>query len=671
MAGPTLFRPSDITLNQVGFWKFDDDALDSSVNSYDLTPVNVPTYATPDYFSSGEKSAVLVSASSQHYTHADNADLRLLDAFSLGCWVNKTASATYNLFDKNGDGGEGGYRLQINSSDQILVKINGSTVITVTSGTVSNGKWHHIVITYDQTFLIVYLDGNQLAITPHSTDNTSVAGIFYIGADDATNTFGGVMKDAFAYSAALSPIQVKSFAMGVDLASKSYRPNNVGTPTAYWKMNEPSSGAGAVSRADSAGSHTLTDVNTVQSGPGYVEGLGANLELSNSEYFSAADSDDWAAGSGDYTIATWVKYETIPSGSHEFTIFGQNEDGTNYLWFRSNGATQFQFHQYQGGATISITFTVPTQAIDTWYHIVLRKTGTLYELFIDGTLIDSDTDVTDWANFSGLLWIGRHGDGTSAYSDGLIVDYAIWKGYAVTDNQIKSLASAFPVQQTGIVSYWKLDEESGTRADAIGSNTLQDNASVLFGVGKVDNAADFERDNSEYLSITDGSQVGLDLVGKYPTFLVWLKPESISVLQYIIEHNGTGFGYDLHINAGNTIGSYFNGGVAITTGVVTAGTFIHVAFTLDGAAHKLWLNSVNDGTSASVLIPADDTDPVRLGSRSTTVTSLYDGLMDEFVIAERWFREEEIKSVYVKGLNGLTADSEPVSGNTGRFFAIL
>src|SRR6056300_304684 len=53
------------------------------------------------------------------------------------------------------------------------------------------------------------------------------------------------------------------------------------------------------------------------------------------------------------------------------------------------------------------------------------------------------------------------------------------------------------VSTTDLVSFWKLDEASGTRVDAFGSNDLTDNNTVGQGTGTVyANAADFERSNS-------------------------------------------------------------------------------------------------------------------------------------------------------------------------------
>lgn len=65
---------------------------------------------------------------------------------------------------------------------------------------------------------------------------------------------------------------------------------------------------------------------------------------------------------------------------------------------------------------------------------------------------------------------------------------------------------------TGLLSYWKLDEASGTRVDSVttSGNDLTDNNTVTQAVGKIANAAQFTAANTEYLSRVSnaGLQVG-------------------------------------------------------------------------------------------------------------------------------------------------------------------
>lgn len=75
-----------------------------------------------------------------------------------------------------------------------------------------------------------------------------------------------------------------------------------------------------------------------------------------------------------------------------------------------------------------------------------------------------------------------------------------------------------------LVSHWKLDEASGTRADSFASNDLTDNNTVGSATGLINNAADFEAGNSEYLSHADNTDLRTGDVDF--TFAGWVKLES-------------------------------------------------------------------------------------------------------------------------------------------------
>lgn len=60
---------------------------------------------------------------------------------------------------------------------------------------------------------------------------------------------------------------------------------------------------------------------------------------------------------------------------------------------------------------------------------------------------------------------------------------------------------------TNLISFWELEESSGTRVDAHGSNDLTDNNTVTSNTGKINTAADFTSGNSEYLSIASNSEL--------------------------------------------------------------------------------------------------------------------------------------------------------------------
>jgi hypothetical protein len=83
----------------------------------------------------------------------------------------------------------------------------------------------------------------------------------------------------------------------------------------------------------------------------------------------------------------------------------------------------------------------------------------------------------------------------------------------------QSGAAASPLL-TDLVSYWKLDETSGTRFDSVGTNNLADNGGVGSTIGKVGNAALF--DGSNYLSTNTVLSSGPFSVS------FWINPDTVT-----------------------------------------------------------------------------------------------------------------------------------------------
>ena len=92
------------------------------------------------------------------------------DNISISTWVNYVDDgATGNIFDTR-DAVSDGYVLQVNSSNQVAFKVNGTTN-TYTGATFAN-QWVHIVGTYNGTQIKIYING-ELVNTSNLTSTVS------------------------------------------------------------------------------------------------------------------------------------------------------------------------------------------------------------------------------------------------------------------------------------------------------------------------------------------------------------------------------------------------------------------------------------------------------------------------------------------------------------------
>lgn len=155
----------------------------------------------------------------------------------------------------------------------------------------------------------------------------------------------------------------------------------------------------------------------------------------------------------------------------------------------------------------------------------------------------------------------------------------------------------------GLVSYWPLSEESGVRADLVGTNDLTDNNTVgftavvgppNFPTGK---AASFVAANSEYLSLASQSVI---TSGQARTVAFWLN------------RTATAGANDTHFLIGNSVGDgsrlidivgqgsdpnsqltlFVNGTSTPSAGFYSAGQWMLVMYTYDGATtHKIYADT--------------------------------------------------------------------------------
>ena len=216
--------------------------------------------------------------------------------------------------------------------------------------------------------------------------------------------------------------------------------------------------------------------------------------------------------------------------------------------------------------------------------------------------------------------------------------------------------------------WWTLDEESGNRADSVGSITLTDNNTVTFIAGTKSNAADFTATNSEYLSNTAfGWDVSVDwsVGGRFKvnsvggtdrfTILMFGPGDTLEPDLYLDT-----FGTDLRCFCYTT--SYEGGNVT----TVAADTWYNYVITFDAS----------DGAFGTIRVYIDDTleltivltgtlgttaNTLRIGRNNDGTNRYLDGAADEFAFWSRILTASEITEHHGAG-SGVTYSDITASG---------
>lgn len=194
----------------------------------------------------------LVASSSQRVTIGNFHAFERTQSWSTSIWVRRTATSAASLIDKRlASGTFAGWFNGIATGGALITRIgfgvaggNCEKVSNVTA--VNNGKWHHIVMTYNGTSnpsgIVQYID--TVDAGTFSTVNTLASsivttGVLCLGCRDNTDSFlDGDIQDAAIFSGVLSSADV------VKLYNRGVPPDvrdltlTTGGPLGYWLCGE-------------------------------------------------------------------------------------------------------------------------------------------------------------------------------------------------------------------------------------------------------------------------------------------------------------------------------------------------------------------------------------------------------------------------------------------------
>lgn len=184
-------------------------------------------------------------------------------------------------------------------------------------------------------------------------------------------------------------------------------------------------------------------------------------------------------------------------------------------------------------------------------------------------------------------------------------------------------------------------------------------------------SADFESGSTQYLSITDASQSGLDLSANW-SISFWVKFEAVTgtpsfFSKYISAGNQVSYQLDL-LNSPATLLDILtsaNGSTVADDSVSwtpATGTWYHVVYTFNAGSIKFYLDGSQLGaTQTTTQTPLYDSSSIfTIGARSTVDSGYLDGLMDDARVWSRTLTLEEVEDLY-SGVCDLTGDTNLVA----------
>ena len=136
----------------------------------------------------------------------------------------------------------------------------------------------------------------------------------------------------------------------------------------------------------------------------------------NKPIFLKIASDDFAVGTGDFTLECW--YYKSGLGTHNDAVGNiimqtGNQNGQNGIWLAdAQGKLEGRVHYGSGSWNLDITSS-SSMVNDRWYHVAMSRSGSTVRIFIDGTLEASGSSSSDLTTaYSNEAYIGGQGNST-------------------------------------------------------------------------------------------------------------------------------------------------------------------------------------------------------------------------------------------------------------------
>lgn len=354
-------------------------------------------------------------------------------------------------------------------------------------------------------------------------------------------------------------------------------------------------------------------------------------EISVEAWVKTNIADKNAVIVGKFNHTSMVGYVLFQHPSQQFTwwIYG---DG-NYAYSNGSGAL----------------------TVGTWYHVVGTYSSPTLKLYINGSLVDTDTK-TVFGSSTDNLRIGQRTDGSAG--SGYAMDGSI-DGVRIYNRALSAEEIRYHYNRGGPMAYWKFNEGEGTTAY---DSTDNNNDGTLGGgtaayqptwvEGKFGSALSFDG-TDDYVNVPHSSS--LVSIRNY-TIMAWVKrasgqPDSVGwvVGKYWYFYLGV-------LNDGRIQNRYVDPSLTwrtfTSTGTIPVDTWSHIVAEIiengDNSTAKIFINSVEESTSL-LNYPTTSTNPLRLGAFSAT-TERYKGTIDDVRIYNYARTQEQILQDYNAGL---------------------
>ncbi len=618
LSAATTFNHLYINDGLVGYWKFDEAAGTSAADSsgYGNTGTNngatITSATDPVHFTDAK---LLSFDGTDDYINMGNILPMGLNSLTVNGWFKTTSNpATVGLFGKTSTRGYlGRYGVLFYGGNiSVVYDFDGGGAIFGTSQTsYIDGTWHMVTAVYNRAgSATLYVDGVNKAssdISAYSAVDMQGTDRFIVGGyGDGPGTgvlagsyFDGLMDDVRIYNRALSAQEVQALAAGNQPAT------SIATTT--------------VTGGDlDVNGNLVINAGTLDTGTRDIT-VGGSWENNGGKF---------TPGSKTVTLDGTATTNIILSGGQKFNNLTINDTAGTGTWTLAD-----RLNVNSNPSTTPSTLTITNGILD-----------------VRGSLGDSSVDYTLHAS----KWTQT--GGTFTCRSGTVVLDSIVDATFTPSSSFNILRIEDP-SESGLVGYWKFDEENGTIAfDSSGNSntgTLTNTPSRSYTVNGTivfDNPESMSFDGvDDYVSVGDADV--FDFSGAF-SLEAWVYAESTDpgYIKGIVakETGDSGDGFSIG-QYGGQWAWWVSGSYIVTSTNFSLNNWHHIVGVYSGAGSNLHLYADGQevGTpTAATLINNNDELTIGRWIRDGAAQRYWDGSIDDVRIYDRALSETEVANLY-------------------------
>ena len=337
-----------------------------------------------------------------------------------------------------------GAAMYVNAAGNVVAGLRtaaGAEAAVSSPLTYKDGAWHHAVMTWDATTLILYIDGTQVvsaaSVTPSHGGAPATSNL---AADPAgANKFNGYLDEAASYTSMFTASRVKihyDAGLGVIHYPSTLYADDVlaDLPVLWWRFNDASAPGGIVAigaAEDSSGNNRngtyVLNVALAQEGAIMIERDGTyndalRIRGAIGGYVFRNNEAALQIAAGTYEI--WFRNTT--SGTIQHLMGNGRLDPAAYGVTMALNATG-QFIGQVADAASNVRVTSPRAYNDgKWHHAVMTWDGATVRLYIDGDEVASGAYALTVAWNAYSFHIGVASTGTQYWYTGWLDEATVY-----------------------------------------------------------------------------------------------------------------------------------------------------------------------------------------------------------------------------------------------------